>query len=442
MPMDMNTIIEEDRSFLVQVYNPERVTVVRGDNVFLVDVDGKQYLDFSGQFAACSLGHGNRELIDALRDQMDRLVCVTPMFVTKERVALAKALCQVTPKGLTRCLFGCTGSDANEFALKAAKYYRGGGKIVSFWRGYHGATAGAAAATGKAETIQVDPRIAELLPRGFIHVSPPYCYRCDFGRSYPDCDLFCLKFLETQIHHEGEDHIAALIIEPILAAGGVIVPPKGYLPALRRLCDKYAILLIFDEVVTGIGRTGTMFACEHWGVTPDILVIGKALTGGYVPGSAVIVRQDIGAALDKLVLHGHTHSGYPLMCAAARKNLEIIQRDHLCDHVRDVGEYLMKRLRELRDEFPVIGDIRGIGLLQGIEIVKDRDTKEPDHALGLALFKDFLSKGLVTELESRANLNNCVIVLHPPLITQKDHVDAAVDIMRRSLQDCLGNKRS
>lgn len=438
----MYDVISEDREWFLQVYGSQPVVFRSGNGVFLRDSAGREYLDFSAQFSACSLGHNNRELIEALREQMDRLISVSPMFVTEERVALAKSLCQLAPEGLTKCVFGCTGSDANEFALKAAKYYRGGGKIISFWRGYHGATAGAAAATGKAETIQVDPRIAELLPRGFIHASPSYCYRCDFGRAYPSCDLFCLKFLETQIHHEGEDHIAALIIEPVLAAGGVIVPPEGYLPELRRLCDKYGILLIFDEVVTGIGRTGTMFACEHWGVTPDILVIGKALTGGYIPGSAVIVRQDIGSTLNKLVLHGHTHSAYPLMCASASKNLEIIQRDHLCDHVRDVGKYLMRCLHELKAEFPVIGDVRGIGLLQGIEIVKDRDTKEPDHALGLALFKDFLSKGLVTELESRANLNNCVIVLHPPLITQKDHVDAAVDIMRRSFQDCLGNKRS
>lgn len=438
----MYDVISEDREWFLQVYGSQPVVFRSGDGVFLRDTSGKQYLDFSAHFSSCSLGHNNRELIEALREQMDRLISVSPMFVTEERVALAKTLCRLAPKGLTKCVFGCTGSDANEFALKAAKYYRGGGKIISFWRGYHGATAGAAAATGKAETIQVEPRIAELLPRGFIHASPPYCYRCDFGRAYPSCDLFCLKFLETQIHHEGEDHIAALIIEPVLAAGGVIVPPEGYLPELRRLCDKYGILLIFDEVVTGIGRTGTMFACEHWDVTPDILVLGKALTGGYIPGSAVIVRQDIGNALNKLVLHGHTHSAYPLMCASASKNLEIIQRDHLCDHVRDVGMYLMRRLDELKAEFPVIGDVRGIGLLQGIEIVKDRDTKEPDHALGLALFKDFLSKGLVTELESRANLNNCVIVLHPPLITQKEHVDAAVDIMRRSFQDCLGNKHS
>lgn len=438
----MQDVVAEDKKWFMQVYGSQPVVFVGGEGVFLRDALGARYLDFSARFSACSLGHNNQELVNALKDQMERLICVSPMFVTKERVQLARMLAGLAPGGLGKCVFGCTGSDANEFALKVAKCYRGGGKIISFWRGYHGATAGAAAATGKAETIQTDRRIAELLPAGFIHAAPPYCYRCDFGRTYPECELFCLKFLETQILHEGEERIAALIIEPVLAAGGVIVPPDGYLPALRRLCDKHAVLLIFDEVVTGIGRTGKMFACQHWNVAPDILVSGKALTGGYIPGSAVIARQDIGEALDSVVLHGHTHSAYPLMCASAIKNLEIILRDRLCEHARDVGEYLKSRLLQLKSEFPVIGDVRGIGLLQGIEIVRDPSTKEPDHKLGQVLFEDFLSRGLITELESRKNLNNCVIVLHPPLITQKEHVDMAIDIMRRSFRDCLGTRRS
>ncbi len=430
----MYDVLSEDRQWFLQVYDTQPVVFESGEGVFLTDTSGRRYLDFSAHFSACSLGHGNHELIEALHAQMDRLISVSPMFATRERAELAKTLCRLAPGGLTRCVFGCTGSDANEFALKAAKRHRGGGKIVSFWRGYHGATAAAAAATGKAETIQEDPRIAELLPGGFVHASPPYCYRCDFGRVYPTCDLFCLKFLETQLRHEGEGKVAAVIIEPVLASGGIIVPPPEYLPALRRLCDRHGMLLIFDEVVTGIGRTGKMFACEHWGVSPDILVLGKALTGGYIPGSAVIVREDVAKSLDGLVLHGHTHSAYPLMCASASKNLEIIERDDICGHVADVGEYLLSRLNELKADYEAIGDVRGIGLLQGIEIVKDRTTKEPDHALGLALFRDLLSNGLVVELESRRNMGNCVIVLHPPLIVERGHVDDAIRIMRRSFE--------
>lgn len=435
----LHSILMEDKRYFMQVYDSQPIVFEHGNGVFMTDVTGKEYLDFSAQFSACSLGHNNRELIEAIKQQMDSIISVSPMFVTVPRARLAKTLNMLAPEGLTKCLLGCTGSDANEFALKAAKHYHGGKKIVSFWQGYHGATAGAAAATGKAETIQTDPRISELLPRGFIHASPPYCYRCDFERTYPDCDLFCLKFLETQIRHEGEDNISALIVEPVFASGGVIVPPDQYLPALRRLCNEYGILLILDEVVTGIGQTGAMFACEHWDVVPDMLVTGKALTGGYIPGSAVMVRQDIGLELDKLVLHGHTHSAYPLMCASALRNLEIIQRDNLCRRALEVGDYLHERLLELQDEYPVIGDVRGLGLLQGIEIIKRgcENGKQPDHVLGSRLFRRFLANGLITELESRENLGNCVTVLHPPLITQRDDVDQAIDIMRLSLSECL-----
>jgi 4-aminobutyrate aminotransferase-like enzyme len=435
--MVSNTILEEDKKYIMQVYSPEKIVIESAKGMYLIDTEGKAYLDFSAQFSSCSLGHGNEELIDAITQQMKKLVSVTSMFVTEERVELAKTLTDLAPKGLTKVLLGCTGSDANEFALKAAKYYRGGGKIFSFWRGFHGSTAGAAGATGKSETIQENTSISELLPRGFLHTSPPYCYRCDFGKEPSSCGFQCLQYLERQILHEGGDKVAAVITEPIFAAGGVIVPPDGYLEALRELCNKYNALLIFDEVVTGIGQTGTMFACEHWSVTPDILVTGKALTGGYVPGSAVIAKTDIGEAMDELTLHGHTHSFYPGMCAAASKNLEIIAREQLVGNSRVVGNYLNEKLNELKEKYSVIGEIRGMGLLQGIELVKDKNSKEAYFELGQLLFEEMLKNGLVTELESRRNLENVVIVLHPPLITSKTDIDLAINIIDKSIYSCL-----
>ncbi len=252
-----------------------------------------------------------------------------------------------------------------------------------------------------------------------------------------DCGLQCLNFLEQTILHEGGDKVAAIIMEPVFAAGGVIVPPEGFLKGLRELCDKYNALLIFDEVVTGFGQTGSMFACEQWGVTPDILVSGKALTGGYIPGSVVIARRDIGEAADALTLHGHTHSCYPLMCAAAQKNIEIILRERLCEQAAAVGGYLIGELRRLQDRFAAIGDVRGVGLLAGFELVKDRKTKEADYELGQRLFKTMLSKGLITELESRRNLQNVVVVLHPPLITEKKHADEAIRIIEESFVECI-----
>ncbi|MBQ7446580.1 MAG: aspartate aminotransferase family protein [Eubacterium sp.] len=428
-------VIDKDKQYLVQCYTTDDIVFTHAKGVYMYDEDGKPYLDFSGQFSSNSLGHANEEMIQAISDQMRKITNVTSCFPTEERAALAQKMAEITPEGLERVMFGCTGSDANEFALKAAKLYQGGGKIISFRRGFHGSTAGSAAATGKSETIQENAGIAELLPNGFVHSAPPYCYRCDFGKCSTDCDLQCLKYLEQTILQEGGEKVAALITEPIFAAGGVIVPPDGFLKGVRELCDKYHMLLIFDEIVTGLGQTGTMFACEYDHVIPDILVTGKALTSGYVPGSAVVMKKEIGNALDQVMLHGHTHSCYPLTCIAALKNIEIIQRDHLVENSNKVGTYLHNALVKLKEDFPEIGDVRGRGLLQGFELEDQVDGMDK-WSLGDKLYKTMLSNGLITELESRKNLSNVVVVLHPALIVTEKDIDQAIKIIRSSLEVC------
>lgn len=431
----MNDVISMDKKYLVQTYTSDEIVFVRGEGMYMYDTDGKEYLDFSGQFSACTLGHQNQELNQAIQEQLHKLVSVTSMYVTEERAKLAKKMNEITPEGLEKVMFGCTGSDGNEFALKAAKYYRGGGKIISFRRGFRGSTAGAAAATGKSEMIQENSGISELLPRGFVHSAPPYCWRCDFGKQPESCGMQCLKYLEQVMLQEGGDKIAAVITEPIFAAGGVIVPPEGFLKGVRELCNRFGALLIFDEVVTGIGQTGSMFACQYENVTPDILVTAKGLTGGYVPGSAVIMRKEIGDAMDAISLHGHTHSCYPLMCTSALKNIEIIEQNHLVENAETVGNYLHKNLKKLQDIFPMIADVRGRGLLQGVEISEEGLT-ESKYEFGQKLYEAMLNKGLITELESRRNLENVVIVMHPALITSAEDVDKAMGIMADAFQEC------
>lgn len=262
-----------------------------------------------------------------------------------------------------------------------------------------------------------------------------YCYHCDFGKEPGSCNMQCLKYLEQTMLHEGGDKIAAVISEPIFAAGGVIVPPKGFWQGVRDLCDKYGALLIFDEVVTGIGQTGTMFACEYEGVTPDILVTGKGLTSGYVPGSAVLCRREIGEAMSKISLHGHTHSCYPMTCRSALKNIEIIERENLVENSRVVGDYLHEKLKGLMEKYDVIKDVRGRGLLQGIELEGSRNADK--YVLGQKFYETMLGNGLITELESRRNLENVVVVMHPALITSKENVDEAVEIIDKSLKVCL-----
>ncbi len=430
-------VLEKDKKYLIQCYTTDDVVFTHARGMYMYDENGKEYLDFSGQFSADSLGHGNEEMIEALKKQLEKITSVTSCFPTEERAELAQKLVEISPEGLDKVMFGCTGSDANEFALKLAKYYRGGGRIISFRRGFHGSTAGAAAATGKSEMIQENSGISELLPRGFVHSAPPYCHRCDFGKEPGNCWMQCLKYLEQTMLHEGGDRIAAVISEPIFAAGGVIVPPEGFWKGVRELCDRFGALLIFDEVVTGIGQTGEMFACQHEGVTPDILVTGKGLTSGYVPGSAVLCKKEIGDAMSQISLHGHTHSCYPLMCRSALTNLSIIERDRLVENSRNVGAYLHEELKKLKKEYPVISDVRGRGLLQGFEL-RDTDTGTDRFVFGQALYEKMLQMGLITELESRKNLENVVVVLHPALIASKADVDQAINIIRNSFNACLG----
>jgi len=432
----MNSIIQKDKKYVIQCYTSDEIVFQNARGMYLYDMKGMPYLDFSGQFSACSLGHGNQELIQALEQQLQKIVSVTSMYPTEERVKIAEKLVEITPSGLEKVIFGCTGSDANELALKIAKYYKGGGRIISFRRGFHGSTAGSAAATGKSEMIQENAGISELLPRGFIHSSPPYCHHCDFGKEPEYCEMQCLKYLEQTMLHEGGDKIAAIIIEPIFAAGGVIVPPDGFLQGVRELCNKYKTLLIFDEIVTGFGQTGDMFACHYEGIVPDILVLGKALTSGYVPGSAIIVKREIGEAVDTISLHGHTHSCYPLMCTSASKNIEIIERENLTENSRAVGLYLQEKLLKLKQKYEIIGDVRGRGLLQGFEL-EETAAIDSKYSFGQKLYKTMLKRGLITELESRKNLENVVIVMHPALIATKDDIDNAIEIIDQSMLYCL-----
>lgn len=403
-----------------------------GEGVYLFDDTGRRYLDFSAQFSAAAVGHAHPEMLEALTQELHRGVGITSQFVTEVRARLAERLCGLMPDGLDACLFGVTGADAIEYALKVAKIVRGGGEILGFRRAYHGATAGAAAATGKSETIQRNKAIKELLPSGFQHFSPPYCYRCDFNQEYPDCNLLCLQYIKRQVRNTGAENIAALIVEPVIAGGGVIVPPAGYLQDLVEFCQSEHIPVIFDEVVTGFGRTGTTFAFEHAGVVPDIVVVGKALTGGYIPGSGVIIRREYKEIVDQYHLHGHTHSGYPLMCRAALTLIDLLERDSLAARAQRLGGYLGERLAALKRAHPSIGDVRGLGLLWGVEIVR-QGTMEPDFE-GASRLVDFLmEEGLVVEPEIDAGLGTSILVMHPPLVLEEEHVELALSMMGKAL---------
>ena len=395
---------------------------VRAEGVYFFDRQGRRYLDFLSQLFHCNLGHGNRRVIEAIQRQAGRACCVSPQFVTEERAALAQELSRHTPGDLNTCLFVNSGSEANDQAFILARLLTGRPKIFAKYRSYHGTTFGTLGVGGDPRRAAIEP----APPGGTVRFFDPYCYRCDFGLHYPACGIHCLEALEGQMLLENPATVAAVVVEPVTGAAGGFPLPDGYLPRLRQLCDRHGILLIADEVITGFGRTGTWFAVEHVGVVPDILVLAKGLTSGYMPMGAVVVREPLARQLETRMLPlGSTYSGHPLACAAARACLLEYGEPGLLPHVRRMGELLFTRLRELVDRHVCVGDVRGKGLLACLELVRDRATKAPlvppntDSPLPLAIRRRAWDEGL--HLLARASL----LLLAPPLILTPDHVEEA-----------------
>ena len=415
----------------------EPLVIVSGEGARVVDTRGKSYIDGHGALWLANVGFGRQEIVSAAAEQMERLSWF-PSFAgmgNEAAVTLARRLVELTePEGMSRVFFSSGGSEANEAAIKMARQYwrlKGEGmkhKVISRRLAYHGVTMGALSATG----IGMNRRLFEPLVGGFRHIEPPHCYRCPWGLDVSDCGLACARELENTIKFEGPDTVAAFIGEPVMGAGGVIVPPDGYWQEIERICRKYDVLLISDEVITGFGRTGELFGCRHWGVKPDIMVFAKALTSGYLPLGATLAREEIFEVClgrygeNREFRHGTTYSGHPAACQAAMANLDIIEREGLVEKSRESGEYLLSRLREL-EELPVVGDVNGLGLMARVEIVKDKDSRTsfpPSDRVGLGVSRQLMSRGII--LRSLAD----VVSMSPPLVIEKAEIDTMVDTLR------------
>src|SRR5438270_3417429 len=367
-------------------WSKQPLLMARADGVHYWDVHGKRYLDALSGIYVVSVGHNNRRVLDAVRRQLDTLHFSPPMHGSNPvAVQLANVLAEVAPGDLSAVKFQCGGSEVTEAAIKLARQYHkrtgspGKYKVVSRYLSWHGSTMGALSASG----LKSRKTVNEPLAPGFLHVFPPTCYRCPFGKSYPGCGITCATLVNDVIEMEDPDTVAAVIVEPIGHTGGIIDPPQEYLPLLREYCDRHNILLIFDEIITGIGRTGRMFAAQTFGVTPDVLCIGKGLAGGYAPLSAMICRRCIADAFwgplaeNPGFVEGHTNEGNPISCAAGIAVLqEILERD-LCANARSQGARLKAGFKRLADKYGIIGDIRGKGLFQGMEVVLDRTSRKP-----------------------------------------------------------------
>lgn len=355
------------------------IPIKRAEGVYFWDVDGKRYLDFNSMVMCVNIGHGDTRVIEAMVDQARELPFAGPGFATKPRAVLGKLLSEIVPEGLTKFLYTLGGADANENAIKLARGYTGRHKILTRYRSYHGATFGAIAATGDPRRIAWEP---EVMP-GVVHFLDPYRYRSTFHRTNPDISEAdfsqdYLNHLEEIIQYEGPSTIAGILIESVTGTNGIIIPPAGYLQGVRALCDRYGIVMICDEVMSGFGRTGKWFAVDHWNVRPDIMTMAKGLTSGYAPLSAVAMKEEIAATYNEKAFQGGlTFNAHPISLAAAIATIGVMQQDHLVEKAAETGKVLTRLLGDLQNRHPSVGEVRSIGLFGVIELVKDRQTKEP-----------------------------------------------------------------
>jgi len=401
--------------------NPIPISHAQG--VYFWDTDGKRYIDFSSQLMNMNIGHQHPKVIKAIQDQAAQLCYAHPGMATEARGLLGQKIAEVAPGNLNKTFFCLGGAEANENAIKIARFYTGRNKIMARYRSYHGATHGAIALTGDYRRLPVEP----ALP-GVVHFLDPFCYRCPFGWTKETCHRECISHVEEMINYEGPDRIAAIIMEGVTGSNGLIVPPEDYWPRVREICDKYGILLISDEVMSGWGRTGKWFAVDNWNVVPDIITTAKGLTSGYVPLGAVIISEPIANYFeDKMFWCGLTYSGHPLACAAGVATINVYEEDVLLQNSEKVGRYLGKRLEEIKLNHQSVGDVRYIGLFTAIEIVSDKETKKPIEPLN-ETGKYLRDYGLFTFI-----FHNVIFVV-PPLCINESQIDEGLSIIENALE--------
>jgi adenosylmethionine-8-amino-7-oxononanoate aminotransferase len=417
------------------------LVIAEAKGPFLYTADGRELIDGLSGLWNVNIGHGRKELAAAAAKQMERLAFASAYIgATNEPAArLAERLVKIAYPNTSAVYFTTAGAESNESAFKFARYYwkvKGKPdktKVISRIHGYHGVTMAAMSATGMAIYHKM---FGPLMP-GFVQVQPPYPYRWG-GNQEPG--LGAAEAVEKQILAEGADTVAAVIAEPVMGAGGVIVPPDTYWPELRKVCDKHNVLLIADEVITGFGRTGRMFALGRWNVEPDLVSFAKGVTSAYIPLGGVLVSKKVhevltSAPADQKFMHAATYSGHPVCCAVGLVNLDIIEKEGLVERAATMGKHLLDGLKTLGD-MPEIGDVRGLGMMCGVELVSDKGSKEPAIGLGAKVAREAIQRGLL--LRIRAGGPNPAIgdtiCLAPPLMTPENVIDRIVDTVKASIE--------
>ena len=390
--MDEKSVIEIEDKYLARVYAKKPVVLTRGKGVFLWDINGKKYLDFTGNYGVCIAGYSRPEIIKATRRQLERLIPCHGSFYNETRAELLEKLAQIAPKGLTKAFLGNSGTEAVECAIKMARKFTGKPEIIAMMGGFHGKTMGALSATWKEK------------------------YREPFQPLVPDFK-HVPRFNIQKIKEAITEKTAAIIAEPVQGESGIIVPPEGFFQSLREICDNTGVLLIMDEVQTGMGRTGRMFACEHWGVTPDILCLAKSIAGGF-PLGVTLAKEEIASSLG-VGEHTSTFGGNPVVCAAACATIDIIVRERLPERAEKLGRYFLGKLRELQSKYKIVREVRGLGLMIGVELRVDV----------LNIILGMMQKGVLV-LDAGKN----VVRFLPPLVINEENIDTVVTVMDEVLE--------
>lgn len=424
--------------------------ITHGEGIYLFDESGKRYIDASSGAVAANLGHSNKKIAQAMYEQAIKVGFVhTLRFETKVLHNLARKIVKIAPETLNKVYFTSGGSEANESAIKLARqYHRDKGNndkhiVIGRWQSYHGNTLGSLSVGGDVKRRK--PYTANLMYAE--HINSPYCHQCPFERNKDDCiknnNWSCVNSLERTIYEVGAENISAVIMEPIVGSQqGAVVPPVGYFEYVREICNKYDIILIIDEVMTGFGRTGKNFAIEHFGIEPDIMTFGKGVSAGYAPLAGMIVNDEIVSSIkshsDGQFIHGYTYSGHPVTAAAGLAALEIYEEEEVLANCNEMSQYLFRQLKEIKKSSSVISDVRGKGLLIGVEFVKNKQENilfDPSEQVANKINNFAISLGAIFYPGSGGidGLHGEHLIISPPLNVQKEEIDEIINIFRESL---------
>ncbi|MEM0348670.1 MAG: aspartate aminotransferase family protein [Candidatus Caldarchaeum sp.] len=434
----MDDVVEDTIKYTYGTWRRQRgwkpLHVVDAEGCYFTDASGKKYLDFSSQLVCVNLGHRNRNVIEAVKNYLEKTPYLMPAFTCDVRAELSRKLVEILPPGLRKFFYSTSGTEANEAALKISRAYTRRHKIIARYRSYHGATAASMAVTGEVRRWYTEA--FHSVP-GTVYAPDPYCYRCPLKLTYPECGVACADYVDYMLEHDG--NVAAVIVEPVVGTNGVIVPPPEYLPKLREITRKHGVLLIADEVMSAWGRVGEWFAVNHWNVEPDILTTAKGITSAILPLGVTATSEKISEYFDdNLFPHGHTYEAHPLTLAAAVAAIDEYRRLNLIERSRRMGEYLGKRLKEVGERHPSVGEVRGLGLFWAVDLTKNQRTREPfnmpkDKYAGAPLVVEQVAAEMMKQgVYTMSWINHLVIA--PPLIVEKEDIDKGVEALDKALK--------